>query len=220
MNPLVRIRLDATPEQNARLAQLQSQFAEACNVLAPMVQRSRCWNRVALHHMAYRQLRQQFPQLGSQMVCNAIYSVSRSSRLIYQHPKSPFNVHRLGQQPLPCLRFLPQSPVYFDRHTLSVKDGKVSMFTLDGRVRFQLDLDADDEFRLMHGKLREISLTQQDGQFGLAFLFAASDDESGSEGEHDEPTNAAEFPEYLVVTEADVPTAPHVPSMNHAHPQP
>ena len=96
MNQLLRITLNTTPEQFERLCVLQDEFARVCNALAPMVRDTCCWNRVALHHMAYKTLREQFPAMGSQMVCNAIYSVCRSSRLVYQHPTSPFNVARWG----------------------------------------------------------------------------------------------------------------------------
>ena len=86
----VRIPLQTTPEQFQRLLALQRAFAGVCNAIVPTVARTRVWNRVALHHMTYRQLREQFPALGSQMVCNAIYAVSRMSRTVYQHPASPF----------------------------------------------------------------------------------------------------------------------------------
>ena len=61
MNSVLRIPLDASPEQVARLQALQSGFAQVCNALAPLVQQTRVWNRVALHHLAYRQLRERFP---------------------------------------------------------------------------------------------------------------------------------------------------------------
>ncbi|MCU0922625.1 MAG: hypothetical protein MUF16_20270, partial [Burkholderiaceae bacterium] len=76
MNSALRIPLKTSPRQHEQLVQLQRAFAEVCNALAPLVQQTRCWNRVALHHMAYKRLREGFPGLGSQMVCNAIYSVS------------------------------------------------------------------------------------------------------------------------------------------------
>ena len=66
MNSVMRIPLDTNPEQLARLVSLQLAFMEVCNAVAPTVQKSRCWNRVALHHMVYRSLREQFPALGSQ----------------------------------------------------------------------------------------------------------------------------------------------------------
>lgn len=64
MNSVLRIALNASPEQGARLQALQSGFAQVCNALAPVVQQTRVWNRVALHHLAYRQLREQFPEMG------------------------------------------------------------------------------------------------------------------------------------------------------------
>ena len=201
MNSVLRIALNASPEQGARLQALQSGFAQVCNALAPVVQQTRVWNRVALHHLAYRQLREQFPEMGSQMVCNAIYSVSRTSRLVFQHPGSPFSLERLGAKPLPLLRFADSCPVYFDRHTLSLKAGQLSMFTLDGRMRFQLALAAQDEANFHARKLREIVLSRRpDGIYELSFLLA--DPDVPEVNAIPAPGEDAEIPEYVMVEEA------------------
>lgn len=199
MKLLLRVQLNASAEQHARLQALQLAFSQVCNTLAPVVQQSRVWNRVALHHASYRQLRAKFPALGSQMVCNAIYSVSRMSRLVYQHPKSPFNVAQLGSKPLPLLRFSDNAPVYFDRHTLSVKEGRLSMYTLDGRMRFDVALSPADEERFHREKLREVVLSRDPkGTFELSFWFAQAD-----ESEDDAPPQGANpqrlLPEYVQV---------------------
>ena len=200
MSKLLRITLTHTPEQFERLCVLQAEFARVCHALAPMVRDTRCWNRVALHHMAYKGLREQFPAMGSQMVCNAIYSVSRSSRLVYQHPTSPFNLARWGDKPLPLLRFLEVSPVYFDRHTLSVKDGRLSMYTLDGRMRFHLAVGAEDEAAFHVSKLREILLTREGGNtFVLSFWLGDAEASSGDGAQED--AAPGEIPEYLMVEE-------------------
>lgn len=203
MNFLLRIPLNTTAEQSAKLQELQRVFALACNALAPIVQGSSCWNRVALHHMAYRQLRQQFPEMGSQMVCNAIYSVSRTCRVIYQDPKSPFNAHNRAGKALPRVHFLPQSPVYFDRHTLSLKLGMASMLTLDGRMRFNLPLQPSDEQRFRTEKLREIVLTSQGGLFTLSFTFAA--EHAPDDGSEASDGQALELPEYVLVIDDEQP---------------
>ena len=203
MDSILRIPLNASPEQAQRLQELQRGFAQVCNALAPLVQQTRVWNRVALHHLTYRQLREQFPEMGSQMVCNAIYSVSRTARLVFQHPQSPFNLARLGSKPLPVLRFADSCPVYFDRHTLSLKAGQLSMFTLDGRMRFQLALAAQDEARFHAQKLREIVLSRRrDGVYELAFMLAG--DQVGGKDARQHDTSAGttgEIPEYIVVEE-------------------
>lgn len=202
MNSVMRIPLDTNPEQLARLVSLQDAFTTVCNAMAPTVQKSRCWNRVALHHMVYKSLREQFPALGSQMVCNAIYLVSRTSRLLFQHPQSPLNLSKLGDKPLPLLHFAANCPVYFDRHTLSVKDGQLSLFTLDGRMRFQLALGPQDEAAFRHKKLREIVLARAaDHLFELCFTFLEEGDDAAAEQSADE--HQGEIPEYVMVEEME-----------------
>ena len=146
--------------------------------------------------------------MGSQMVCNAIYSVSRTARLVFQHPQSPFNLARLGNKPLPVLRFADTSPVYFDRHTLSLKAGQLSMFTLDGRMRFQLALAAPDEERFHTQKLREIVLSRRsDGVYELAFMLVSEAEWGkaavpvGVDTTQAADRAAGEIPGYIVVEE-------------------
>jgi hypothetical protein len=215
MNSTLHVQLTATAEQVARLSALQAAFAQVCNALAPIVQKTRCWNRVALHHLAYRGLREEFPQMGSQMVCNAIYSVSRMCRIVLQHPDSPWNIARLGDRPLPLIQFLPGSPVYFDRHTLSLKDGRLSMYTLDGRMHFDINLRPEDEVRFHNEKLREILLGRTPHGFRLSFNFSATQDEEDAQPAADAQTSA-ELPEYLLVkasdSAGDIPPLPPSPA--------
>lgn len=201
MNSTLRVALTTTAEQIAQLRALQAGFAAVCNALAPVVRDTRCWNRVALHHMTYHDLRTRFPSIGSQMICNAIYSVSRMSRIVYQHPQSPWCIQKVGEKKLPLLRFLDNSPVYFDRHTLSLKKGKLSMYTLEGRIQFDLDLAEEAEVRFQQHKLREIVLTIGSQSAALEFHFSPNSDGVGAVGT---PVNTdADLPEYLVVIAAE-----------------
>ncbi|MDD3019152.1 MAG: hypothetical protein PHE74_12395 [Comamonas sp.] len=206
MDALLRIPLETTPAQAQRLQQLQQGFAQLCNALAPLVQQTRVWNRVALHHLAYRQLREAFPQMGSQMVCNAIYSVSRTCRLVFQSPSSPLHLDKLGDRPLPLLRFGANSPVYFDRHTLSIKAGQLSMFTLDGRMRFELALAPEVQQRFTQQKLREVVLQQgqvsASGIPSFALVFLLVDHQQEQDGASALPLpQPGELPEYVMVDE-------------------
>ena len=206
MNSILRIELQTDAAQTQRLAALQIAFSQVCNALAPLAQQTACWNRVALHHMAYKGLRQRFPGIGSQMVCNAIYSVSRACRLVYQGSNSAFHHQRLALagRPLPRIQFLAQAPVYFDRHTLSLKDGQISMFTLDGRMRFRLPLKPADEKRFYKDKLREIALKSRGGAYTLDFVFAPVDDPA-AEPASDETDH--ELPENVLVIDGPPPAA-------------
>jgi hypothetical protein len=207
MNFLIRVPLNTSSEQHARLCELRGVFARVCNELAPQVQQSKVWNRVALHHLHYRGLREKFPALGSQMVCNAIYAVSKMARLIYQHPASPYNLARRPGQPLPLLKFADSCPVYFDRHTLSIKSGQLSLFTMDGRMRFELSLDADKLALFAQTKLREIVLNERlDHTFELSFHLSSLDSpESVADSELPEDASDAasslssSIPEYVSV---------------------
>ena len=134
------------------------------------------------------------------MVCNAIYSVSRTCRMVFQHAQSPFSLNKLADKPLPLLRFSDSCPVYFDRHTLSVKNGQLSMFTLDGRMRFALALKPADEANFNEKKLREIVLScRADGVYELSFLF---DDEQDKKASELLGSGSSEVPEYVMVEEA------------------
>ncbi|MCL5969267.1 MAG: hypothetical protein M1359_08485 [Betaproteobacteria bacterium] len=221
MNRVLRITLNTSPEQSERLRALQQAFAQACNTLAPLVQAQRCWNRVALHHMSYRQLRQAHPALGSQMVCNVIYSVCRAARLVYQSPGSPFNVARLGNQPLPLLRFTDTCAVYFDRHTLSLRSGQLSLYTLDGRMRFDLALAAADEQAFHGSKLRELVLARRsDGAFELIFTLQSSPDASAPAALSAPSANGHAAPAAPSDPEPNAPDHPQWPEfvMVEAHP--
>lgn len=204
MLSLVRIPLQVTEAQRERLRALQLGFAQLCNALAPLVQSTRVWNRVALHHLCYRQLREQFPEMGAQMVCNAIYSVSRTCRIVFQNPASPLHLDKLELGTLPLLRFSDDCPVYFDRHTLSLKGGQLSMFTLDGRMRFQLDLAPEVEQRFHSQKLREVVLLcREDGGFELSFWLVDKeqvDKKDEMQGVLTLPQPGA-LPEYVMVEE-------------------
>lgn len=207
MDPVLRIPLKVSSEQLQRLQALQHGFAKLCNALAPLVQSTRVWNRVALHHLTYRQLREQFPEMGSQMVCNAIYSVSRTCRVVFQHPASPVHLDKLGPRPLPLLRFADSCPVYFDRHTLSLKAGRLSMFTLDGRMHFELELDPRDEQRFHEQKMREIVLEgDMDKGYALSFWLVppgepADERRAGAELQV-RPHETVEIPEYILLEES------------------
>jgi len=176
------LALVATPVQVNLLKELQAQFAQVCNTLAPEVSRSRVWGRVALHHLHYKRLRAEFPRLGSQMVCNVIYAVSKAARLVFQHPSSPLHVSRLGPGGLPLLRFAANGPVYFDRHTLSLREDGLSLYTLEGRIRFEAALQPETRSALQGVRLLEVVLeSREEDRFTLTFKWDAAEQGHGAE---------------------------------------
>ncbi len=173
------VNLQVTQSQQETLLALCSAFARACNELAGTVQKTKCWNRVALHHMTYRQLRQTFPNLGSQMVCNVIYSVCRNARLVYQHPESPYHINKLDGKPLPRMYFNQHSAVFFDKHTLSISRNRLSLYTLEGRMKFEINIPEDVEKKFRSESVKEISLEyKKNQQVILRFVFDEASNDS------------------------------------------
>jgi len=193
MDHLISITLNTDTTQQERLRSLQTTFSKACSAVAEVAIAHHCWNRVALHHMVYREMRARFPELGAQMICNAVYSTCRACRLIFQHPKSPLNALLKTRESLPLIRFDPSAPVYFDRHTLSLREGVLSLFTLEGRMKFRITLSKVQEALFHTEKLKEICLTEQQGIFLLRFRLGQPDQIPTQE--------ELDFPEYLVIDE-------------------
>ena len=191
MSYLSRVTLSVNAAQRQRLLALQTEFWSACNFVAPIAQQNRCWNRVTLHHLSYHALREKFPNLGAQMACNAIYAVCRAYRFLYQMPNAPWTSNSTDVL-LPLIRFAESAPVYFDRHTLTVKPGSLSLFTMEGRLRFQLELDQEFTQRFADLRLREVVLLGQGEQYSLQFSFL-------DQGEVESSDAQDEWPEYLVV---------------------
>lgn len=156
MKRTASIRLEVTAEQSSRLATLRTAYADACNRLVPVVTEHRCWNRVALHRLAYARLRAETP-LGSQMCCNALFSVCKA----YKAQKTLGRIRK--DAPVPEIRFS-RASVHFDKRTYTLNGETVSLNTLDGRLTLGMRL-GDHQRRLMaSGKVKEAELVFRKGK--------------------------------------------------------
>jgi IS605 OrfB family transposase len=156
------IRLNVTCAQAVALHALRTAYADACNRLVPLVQSQRCWNRVDLHRLGYRRLRQE-SSLGAQMTCNAIFSVCKAYR-------SQRALGRIVEDaPVPTLCFN-RANVHFDQRTYTLKDEAVSLNTLQGRILVPLILGDHQRRILQGGNPKEADLVFRRGRwlFNLA----------------------------------------------------
>jgi hypothetical protein len=110
------------------LSALADAYAKACNAIVPFAVEHRCWNRVALHHLAYYPVREKLPALDSQMVCQAVHRVADA----YKTLKANKGIS--NDKPVLAISFNPIS-VNFDKRTYSIKENTLSLFTLDGRAK-------------------------------------------------------------------------------------
>ena len=160
----VSFKLVSSPEQ--ALSALADAYAQACNAIVPFVIQHRCWNRVALHHLAYYPVREQLPALGSQMVCQAVHRVADA----YKTLKANKGIAK--DKPIPAITFKTAS-VNFDKHTYSIKGDTLSLFTLAGRAKVPFVCGKHQRDLLSAGTPKEARLIVRKGvwYFNLALEF-------------------------------------------------
>jgi putative transposase len=150
------ILLEADEASQTLLFALQAAYADACNLLVPIVVENRCWNRYNLHNLAYRHLRTETP-LGAQMCCNALRSVAAA----YKAMRS--NGEIKNGEPVPTISFRVTS-VHFDSRTFSMRGNELSLYTLTGRVVVTLK-PGKHQLRLLDwGKPKEAELVFRNGK--------------------------------------------------------
>ncbi|ELZ3098038.1 transposase [Escherichia coli] len=149
------IRLDVKVEQSKQLSVLREVYADACNRLVSVVCEHRIWNRVGLHNMVYRDLREHTP-LGSQMCCNVIFSVCKA----YKSQKERGHIHKA--KAVPTIRFNGTS-VHFDKKTYSLRDNSLSLYTLNGRIRVPMIIGEHQQRMLSSGHPKEAELVFRKG---------------------------------------------------------
>ncbi len=176
MKRTVSLKLLPSPVQAEQFATLAEAFARACNATVPFVQEHRCWNRVALHHLAYYSLRERFPELGSQMVCNAIHRVASA----YKTLKANGGIAK--EKPVPSLSFT-RAAVHFDHRTYALrKNDTVSLFTLGGRAIVAFVCGKHQRNLLASGKAKEAELILRKRQWYLNLVLDLADVPPATEG--------------------------------------
>jgi IS605 OrfB family transposase len=168
------ILLETTAEQSNRLAALRAAYADACNRLVPIVREHRVWNRVALHQRAYDLLRSETP-LGSQMCCNAIFTVCKA----YKAQKALGRICK--DKPVPEVRF-GRASVHFDKRTYTLKGESVSLSTLNGRMTVPMRLGEYQRRILASGQPREGELLFRKGRWYFNLVVESGDVEPKASG--------------------------------------
>ena len=166
----VSLKLMATSEQSADLSALSVAYADACNAIVPITVEHRCWNRVALHHLAYYPVREQFPSLGSQMVCQAIHRVADA----YKTLKA--NKGIVKDKPVPAIKFNAAS-VNFDKRTYSISGDVLSLFTLSGRIKVPFVCGKHQRNLMASGVPKEARLVVRKGAWYFNLVLDIPDSE-------------------------------------------
>ena len=158
MKRTISVKLLHTVEQAQSFKELAETFAGACNEIVPVAQEHRCWNRVALHHLSYNNTRTAYPELGSQMTCNAIHKVASAYKTLQSNKRIK------KDEPVPIIQFSPKS-VHFDKRTYSIKDETLSLFTMSGRVKVPFVMGNHQRNLFNQGSATEAELICKKGQW-------------------------------------------------------
>jgi len=142
----IAIKLTFSKSQAQAFEELQKRFSAACNYVAQIAFEHKERNRVKLHHLTYYAIREKFPELGAQMACNAIAKVSSALRPLKKAKE---------------LLFKKGCSVHFDKRTYCLKGNSLSLFTLQKRVRLELEISSFHKNFLESGKAKEAELVQK-----------------------------------------------------------
>ena len=160
----ISLKLRTTPEQSVALSELRTAYSAACNSLVPIVVANRCWNRVALHNLAYADLRGN-TSLGSQMCCNAIFSVCKA----YKSQKA---LRKIKKDSVPEISF-GKTSIHYDKRTYSFNVNLLSLNTLAGRIKVEWVNGKHQSYLLANGSPKEAELIFKNGNwfFNLVLEF-------------------------------------------------
>lgn len=172
MKRTIALKLNLSQEQSSALLETQKTFANACNQAIPFVVENRCWNRVALHHLCYYQIRDSIPSLGSQMVCNALQKVCSSYKVL-KIKKS---------QDIPTIAFKDTCSVHYDKRTYSVKDNILSLYTINGRIKCEFTTGDFQREYLEMGMVKEAELIRKGKRWFFNLVLNLPDVEIKKEG--------------------------------------
>lgn len=135
-------------------------FNEVCNILSSHAFENKVWRQFDLHHACYRTLREQFPDLPSQLVIRAIAVVVNS----YKVDRSI------------CHVFGSRSAVVFDARCFKLKNlSSAILTTTKGRQSFVMAHGGKQREMLASGEIGEADLLFQNGEYYLAITVKLPD---------------------------------------------
>jgi putative transposase len=163
------IKLEVTVEQANRLGSLRAAYADACNRLVPIVREHRVWNRVALHNLAYAET-----PLGSQMCCNAIYSVCKA----YKAQSVCGRIQKIGR----FLKSVSSAPASISTSDLHAQGRDAFALYAGGAITVSLRLGEHQRRLIASGRPKEAELVFRQGKWFFHLIVESSDVETRASG--------------------------------------
>jgi IS605 OrfB family transposase len=152
----IPLNLKVTKDQSTGLKELQVRFSKACSLVSSIAKENKEKNKVKLHHLSYYPVREQIPEIGSDMVDRAIQRVCGAySALFAREPK-------LRKDEWPSLSYKTNSSIDYSDccYRILTKEDTVSLFVSKdtGRIKVPFLLGKVQSQTLRTGKIKQATL--------------------------------------------------------------
>jgi len=186
MQSVTKLRLFVSPDERRMLFATMERYNAACNAVSPVAFSERQFSNIGLQTRLYRHVRETFG-LSAQMAQLAIRKVASSYRSTKEAIKEQNKVLAALGKPLKSLTelsFREHGAICYDARVLSIGRNRVSIWTLEGRVKLRYSKPA---YFLAVAAVKQTDLVYRNGAFWLYAAVETPDVEP------------AEPPEYLGV---------------------
>ena len=152
------VRVDAPPDQYRLLSDTCAAYLDCCNMVSRVAWERKTLGQKALHQLVYRRLRDEY-HVGAQMAQSSIIRVIGNYRTIKEMHGSPWatsqpNYSSSGYD------------LVWNRDYSVLKDGRLSINTLNGRIKLPVDWGhVPEEYR--HGKFGTARILNKSGKWLL-----------------------------------------------------
>ncbi len=139
MQSVTKLRLFASPDERRMLFATMERYNAACNAVSPVAFSEREFSNIGLQKRLYRHVRETFG-LSAQMTLLALRKVAGSYRSTKEAIKEQNRVLAALGRPsksLTVLSFWEHGAICYDARVLSIGQGRVSIWTLDGRIKLR-----------------------------------------------------------------------------------
>lgn len=152
------VRVEVSPDQSRVFSDTCAAYLDCCNMVSKTAWEHKTLSQKALHQLAYRRLRDEC-HMGAQMACSSMNRVIGNYRTIKEMHGSPWATSRPEYHS-------PGYDLVWNRDYSILKDGRLSVNTLEGRIKVPVNwIHIPEPYR--HGKFGTARLLNRNGKWLL-----------------------------------------------------
>lgn len=152
------VRVEVSPDQSQTLSDTCAAYLDCCNMVSRTAWERRSISQKTLHQLVYRRIRDEY-HMGAQMAQSSIIRVIGNYRTIKEMHGSPWATSRPEYHS-------PGYDLVWNRDYSILKDGRLSINTLNGRIKLPVDwAHVPEAYR--HGKFGTARLLNRNGKWLL-----------------------------------------------------